>query len=106
MKLMLTAFPKEIAQDQDTFTIMWNDGHVSSYPCSYLRSKCPCALCAEESGRTRRTSTEKAPVMIMKADPIGRYALSFQFTDMNQTGIYAFGFLRSICPCNECQEKK
>ncbi len=35
-------------------------------------------------------------------EPVGRYGLSFHWSDGHATGIYRFDFLRQICPCSEC----
>ncbi|MCW2763689.1 MAG: hypothetical protein JWR85_3890, partial [Marmoricola sp.] len=35
-------------QKDRQLVIDWQDGRHSSYPISYLRSMCPCALCKQE----------------------------------------------------------
>jgi DUF971 family protein len=35
-------------------------------------------------------------------EPVGNYAVAFQWSDGHATGIYRFDFLRQICPCGEC----
>ena len=36
------------------------------------------------------------------ATQVGNYAIQITFTDGYSTGIYAYGYLRSICPREEC----
>jgi DUF971 family protein len=34
---------------------------------------------------------------------VGRYALQFTWSDGHDTGIYAFDYLRQLCPCDACR---
>jgi DUF971 family protein len=38
-----------------------------------------------------------------RAEVVGRYALQIFWSDGHSTGIYAFDYLRSLCPC--CTKK-
>ena len=38
----------------------------------------------------------------VKIDLVGRYAISIQWSDGHNTGIYAFDRLRKLCPCGKC----
>jgi len=103
--------------------IRWNDGRESHYPLAYLRSKCPCATCrnaepaatheihapapggsAEESASPRNVSLSILPTnfdrraMATGASLVGSYALQITWADGHSTGIYDFGYLRSIDP--------
>jgi len=46
----------------------------------------------------------KPKVKANSAAAVGNYAIQIEFSDSHATGIYSFGFLRSICPCQACQE--
>jgi DUF971 family protein len=35
-------------------------------------------------------------------DPVGNYALHFEWSDGHSTGIYTFDHLRKLCPCPQC----
>ena len=95
--------------------IEWRDGHRSSYSFQYLRDACPCALCNEErnkSGRRPGESAGQAPgalpmfrpaVRPTQAEAVGRYAIRFTWNDGHQHGIYAWDYLREMCPCAECK---
>ena len=84
--------------------IVWNDGHVSSYPSWYLRENCPCATCVEEFTGRRMILQGSIPSSLERVDvgPVGNYALHFAWSDGHSTGIYTFDFLRRICPCPQC----
>jgi DUF971 family protein len=89
--------------------IVWADGHESRYTFSYLRETCPCAMCNDERKRKARGGAAtavlpmyKAKVTAKGASPVGNYALQFEFSDSHATGIYSYGHLREICPCDEC----
>lgn len=99
-------------------TIEWKDGHASKYAFPFLRDACPCALCDEErtkSGREPGEPTEpepnqlqiyKARVKAASAEPVGKYAIRFNWSDGHQLGIYSWQWLRQICPCEECRAEK
>ena len=84
--------------------VAWQDGHVSVYPARGLRLACPCAACVDEvTGHVRLiASSIVQTVRPMKIDVVGRYAISIQWSDGHNTGIYAFDRLRKMCPCSKC----
>jgi DUF971 family protein len=92
--------------------ITWTDGHVSRYTFPYLRENCPCATCNDERMKKASDSSgSKIPdvlpiykprVTAKGAKAIGNYAIGIEFSDAHATGIYSFGCLREICPCQEC----
>ena len=84
--------------------ITWQDGHPSVYRYSYLRGKCRCAACVDEwTGEPRilpgKISEEIHP---LATRPVGNYGIRFDWSDGHNTGIYAFEYLRSLCPCPAC----
>jgi len=94
--------------------IEWQDGHRSHYSFSYLRSACPCAECsAQRAAKGRQPgvpyrlqfedlATLGAPARVLKAEPVGKYALRFHWSDGHQVGDYSWDFLREVCPCASC----
>jgi DUF971 family protein len=89
-------------------TIDWADGHHSSYALRYLRDCCPCAICTNAHGTSPPEQAKPFPMFqkVLKlegVEPIGRYALQFQWNDGHSSGIYSFEHLREICPCQECR---
>lgn len=89
--------------------IAWSDGHVSEYANRYLRDRCPCAVCRETPKRVRlpvvpgQAAGEIHPLRI---GVVGRYALSIQWSDGHDSGIYSYETLRELCPCETCAGAK
>jgi DUF971 family protein len=89
--------------------IRWRDGHESRYPFDDLRQVCPCADCrtAEKPQGGLKVLTgpvvRRGEIRIVEISPVGRYALSFTWSDGHRTGIYSFDFLRRLCPCEACR---
>src|SRR5271157_1832154 len=93
--------------------ITWSDGHTSRYDFPYLRDHCPCALCNDEREKKARVGglsgiggselpMFKPRVKAKAAATVGNYAIQIEFTDGHATGIFSFGHLREICPCEAC----
>jgi len=85
--------------------ITWEEGHVSAYPASYLRERCPCAGCVDEWTGEKRIAPGTIPtdLKMVTIDLVGQYALTFTWSDGHRTGIYSFQMLRGLCPCDQCQ---
>jgi DUF971 family protein len=81
-----------------TFRIEWKDGAVSDYRARDLRLACPCAACVDEStGRPLldpRTVDEG--LLLLGSELVGRYGLSFYWSDGHKTGIFAWPRLRQL----------
>ena len=101
--------PKKVklAAGNDTLSIEWSNGHVSTYPYRYLRGKCHCGTCSE-SGPSPHSEPGPFPILGQKplkperVELVGRYALQIYWSDGHSTGIYSFDHLRESCPCAEC----
>jgi len=101
--------PQEVELDRDGDLIVhWSDGHQGRHRPYNLRLNCPCAGCVDEDSGERTLDTGKVPldVTISGVRPVGRYALSFDFSDGHQTGIYRFDLLRELCECVECSRHR
>ena len=95
--------------------IDWSDGHKSAWTFAWLRDACPCATCNEERskagrklGEPKSKSAELLPMFTPpprpeSAQPVGRYALQFNWQDGHTAGIYSWDFLRRVCTCAECR---
>ncbi len=108
--------PVEIvtSRERRTVTIRWQDGHLSLFPFDLLRRECPCAVCNDlrasrivhgEMSLTVLSTPISRPgeVSVTEVRPVGRYALSFAWSDGHDLGIYAYSFLRELCPCPQCR---
>jgi DUF971 family protein len=90
--------------------ITWSDGHASKYTFPYLRDHCPCATCNDERekkahekpGAANPLPMFKPRVTAKSATSVGNYAIQIQFSDAHATGIFSFGALREMCPCEAC----
>src|SRR4051812_24916927 len=88
--------------------VTWQDGHTCTYPISYLRSMCPCAVCKtvrEEQQQAKKKTllpilpgNYSTPLAALSAELVGNYALRIDWSDNHGSGIYSFDYLRSICP--------
>jgi DUF971 family protein len=100
--------------------VEWRDGHKSRYPLGYLRKICPCATCNDL--RQKLSEPKPAPHAgggfvgltvlpdtapkavgsseIREVNPVGRYALQFEWGDGHDSGIYSFDFLRAESPAD------
>ncbi len=99
------ATPMEIRKKGgERITIRWADAHESVYLARYLRGLCPCAGCVSETTGERMVFEDhvSADVSVAAARTVGNYALQFDWSDGHSTGIYAFDYLRRICPCSGC----
>lgn len=91
--------------DEKTIKLTWKDNHESNYDTFKLRLLCPCAECRGGHGGQigDNVSHVKPPITVDGYSKIGRYALSFEFSDHHRGGIYSYDYLREICPCDICK---
>ena len=82
----------------DLLRIEWKDGVVSEFAARQLRLVCPCAVCVEEGTGKKLLVDESVPadIKLLEAELVGRYALSFEWSDRHNTGIFSWGFLRGL----------
>ncbi len=96
--------PREIMQENDTgLRITWADNHVCRYNAPSLRRACPCAQCINEWTGEKMLDPNSIPdnLLIEDVQLVGRYALTFRWSDGHQTGIYSFPLLRQLCEQSE-----
>ena len=99
-------------------TIDWADGHTSRFTCAQLRDACPCASCTGAHGtEPQKTNYSEdstqggsnpfpmfKPALRMESiEEVGAYAVRIHWNDNHDAGIYSFAYLRTICPCPECE---
>ncbi|HJQ30959.1 MAG TPA: DUF971 domain-containing protein [Pyrinomonadaceae bacterium] len=92
--------PREIMQESDAvLRVTWGDGRECRYQAALLRRLCPCAQCVNEftGERVLRAETVPDDLTIEDVNLVGRYALTFRWSDGHATGIYSFRYLREIC---------
>lgn len=99
--------PTEIkCLEKTLIRIRWDDGHEGVYENSYVRMHCQCASCVHEWTGEKLINPTTIPKDIhpIKIEAIGNYAISIQWSDGHDTGIYPFSSLREICPCPNCEQ--
>jgi ATP-binding protein involved in chromosome partitioning len=85
-------------------TFKWEDGHETTYSARDLRLACRCANCVEETSGRALLDPKTIPdnVRAKHIELVGQYAVTFQWSDGHDTGIYNFRDLRGNCPCPDC----
>lgn len=89
--------------------IVWDDGQVCQYPLSHLREACPCVECR---GGHAFMGSQYDPANLLELKPkrsygivglemVGNYAIQPTWDDGHATGIYAWDYLRRLCPEQE-----
>ena len=86
--------------------LVWSDEHTADYDYDYLRGYCPCAGCQGHSAAPVLFHEPPDEIRVNGIEPVGNYAVSFQFSDGHATGIYRFEFLRQLCPCEACRSAR
>ncbi len=82
--------------------VTWADGHESAIPYTALRDHCPCARCREERDTGRVPLRMALSTKLLEWKRLGNYALHFAWGDSHSEGIFAYDFLRGLCPCGVC----
>lgn len=106
--------PTSITANRQTrlLTIAWSDGHESIYSFALLRHACPCAECRGGHALMRSDPDpvvftlpdEDSPATrLVNLQAVGSYALSPEWEDGHQSGIYTWSYLRLLCPCEVCR---
>jgi DUF971 family protein len=91
--------PLQIIEESDSaLTIVWSDDSRKTYNAPDLRRACPCASCIDEWTGAKRLKDESVgdDLTIENIAIVGRYALSFRFSDHHETGIYSFQYLKEL----------
>ena len=91
--------PRQIIEDGDrAISIKWSDDGETEYTASQLRKACPCASCVNEwtGEKILREDRISDDLTFSNVALVGRYALSFVFSDKHDTGIYTFAMLRKL----------
>jgi DUF971 family protein len=96
----------------DTLVLTWDDGHSGPVSLKTLRDACPCAGCKGESVLFREVPPAPSDISapgrdtLLRAEPVGSYALKFSWADGHDQGIYTWELLRSLCECESCLRMK
>ena len=91
--------PTEIIEESNSsVSIKWSDDSSSTYSAPLLRRMCPCASCVNEwtGEKILKDDQIAEDLTFSNISIVGRYALSFQFSDGHETGIFSFDYLRKL----------
>jgi DUF971 family protein len=91
--------PTQIVHESDSsVSIKWSDDAETLYTAPVLRRSCPCATCVNEwtGEKILRDDQIDENLTFTDISIVGRYALSFHFSDGHNTGIYSFDYLKKL----------
>jgi DUF971 family protein len=93
-----TATDTRLSPDGSRLELTWDDGARSAATAQLLRQQCPCAACVDEWTNQRTLDQTKVPadLRVKQLQPVGNYALAFNFSDGHTTGIYPWKLLREV----------
>jgi DUF971 family protein len=96
--------PRKVEPDPEkrVLRVLWSDGHRSAIPYQTLRDECPCARCKSQRDAGKKMLTMALTTKLLGWKKLGNYALHFAWGDSHSDGIFAFDFLRGLCPCEGC----
>ncbi len=109
----MQAIPTNITLNRDDhyLEVAWSDGTTCRYPLDGLREACPCVECRgghEFMGREHDpdnilTLTPMRSYKVQELKLVGNYALQPIWDDGHSTGIYAWSYLRKLCPPTQAE---
>lgn len=97
--------PRKVDPDPESrsLRVLWADGHESRIPYATLRDHCPCARCRDAREQGRKPLAMALTTRLLSWKRIGNYALEFSWADSHAEGIFAYDYLRGLCPCGVCR---
>ena len=84
----MSELPEAVELTPGALRLRWSDETVG-LPAAQLRAVCRCGGC-------RARAPEAAPVQLVDARPVGRYAPQLIFSDGHDRGIYPWTWLREL----------
>lgn len=86
-------------REKEYLDITWDETGLKSIKLSNLRSNCPCALCHAEKDEWSASYIPlytKEQLAITKIKIVGTYAVSIEWEDGHNTGIYDYDYLYGL----------
>jgi DUF971 family protein len=98
------ATPVSLKSDGPALLIAWSDGVTHRLPWTFLRQRCPCAVCKAQEHEPPPppgvlpvlAAAEAQPLRVLGMKPVGNYAYAIHFSDGHTSGIYAVEYLREL----------
>ncbi len=88
--------PASITKHSNTeLKVQWSNGELMVIPFIEVRVQCQCAECVDEWTRERRIQKKniKPDIKPISVELVGRYAVSFKWSDGHKSGIFPFSHL-------------
>ena len=76
--------------------IVFDDGETFAIPYQLLRVESPSAEVQGHAPDQKKLVSGKRDIDIVKAEPVGRYAVRLTFSDGHDSGIYSWDYLRQL----------
>jgi DUF971 family protein len=96
----VTSEPPEAIElaDDHAIVIAWPGGRRVTIPAKALRDGCPCAGCVEETTGKKLLDPATIPddIHAVSIQPVGNYAIQFEWSDGHGTGLFTWATLRAI----------
>ncbi|MGE0597633.1 MAG: gamma-butyrobetaine hydroxylase-like domain-containing protein [Hyphomonadaceae bacterium] len=91
-------WPTDLVFDREAkaLRIAFDDGAAFEIPFELLRVESPSAENKGHGGETPPPVKGKANVSVVRAEPVGRYAVRIVFDDGHDTGLYSWDLLRTL----------
>lgn len=86
-----------LQQKSRLLNLEYENGDRYSLSCEYLRVYSPSADVRGHGPGQATLQTGKEKVAIAAIEPVGNYAIKFQFDDGHNTGIYTWPYLYDLC---------
>ena len=108
----MSLLPVSLSKEGDErLVIQWNDGHRGVYAWMHLRENCPCAGCRDQKVQPADPfrvlkPAELQPLKPVAFEAVGNYAYKIVWSDGHDSGIYTLEYLRTLCQCPQCTQKR
>jgi len=91
-------WPTDLVFDRAAKALMiaFDDGETFEIPFELLRVESPSAENKGHGGNVPPPVTGKANVNVLRAEPVGRYAVRIAFDDGHDTGLYSWDLLYDL----------
>lgn len=83
-------------RDDAELQLIWPDGIEHRLSAEFLRVHSPSAEVRGHGAGQEVLQVGKKDVAILKLEPVGRYALKIVFDDGHDSGLYDWGYLRTL----------
>ena len=96
--IMAGVTPTEIKLHQTSrkLEIAFSDGTRFNLPFEFLRVYSPSAEVRGHGPGQEVLQVGKREILVISAEPVGLYALNFEFSDGHNTGIFSWDYLREL----------